>query len=91
MGASDGGVCDTEGTVAPQGVCGRDPCKQFPLGDERFTGSSPPPPSPPPTPLKQKQAPPLIVTMLCSTTDRVHSDRWVRSYLEEGVRKVLCG
>lgn len=49
------------------------------------------PPSPPPTPLKQKQAPPLIVTMLRSTTVRVHSDRWVRSYLEEGVRKVLCG
>lgn len=87
MGASDGGECDTEGTVAPQGVCGRDPCKPFPLGDERFTGSSPLPPSPaspPPTPLKQKQAPPLIVKMLRSTTDRVHSDRWVRRIWRRG-------
>lgn len=74
MGAGDGGECDTEGTVAPQGVCGRDPCKPFPLlmGDERFTGSYPPTL----TPLKQKQAPPLIVTMLRSTTDRVHYGGW---------------
>lgn len=69
MGATDGGECDTEGTEALQGVCGRDPCTPFPLlmGDERFTGLCPP------TPLKQKQAPPLIATMLRSTTSCRHS------------------
>lgn len=71
MGATYGGKCDTEGTVALQGVCGRDPCMPFPLliGDERFTGLCPP------TPLKQKRAPPLIVTTLRSSASRRHSPR----------------
>lgn len=71
MGAADGGECDTEGTVALQGVCGKHPRTPVPLftGDERLTGLCPPPP----TPFKQKRGRPLFVTILrsaASPTDR---------------------
>lgn len=68
MGATDGGERDTEGTVALQGVRGRDPCTPFPRPETRGLQVCAPP-----TPLKQKQAPPLSVTMLRSTTSCRHS------------------